>query len=1139
MRLRLLSGVAAVCWSCACLHGQTFSANLTGTVSDPGGAVVPGAVATLRNVDTGDSRKVTTNEEGRYNFSQILPATYSLSVTQGGFRTHVQNGLTLTANQTMEVDVHLTFGAVTESIEVTGAAPILDTQTSNESSTLTSSMMQSLPMANRAALSLVVAAAAGGSYSSTGVFGPGANDDQNVARFNIYGGRQNSTAILIDGVPSTVGDWGGLLTEPGADSVQDMQVIRNTYEAQYGRSSAGVINMTTRGGGDKYHGTAFEYFRNNELNATDFWSNLNGLPKAKSTRNQYGGNFSGPIWKSHKLFGFFGYERSAYGSPGTLTTTLPTALQRQGDFSQTFNSNGSLQVIYDPKSTLPTSTPGVFTRSPFPNNAIPSERFDAIAKNYIQNIPLPDVPGNAITGANNYFNSGVAHFTNYHADIRVDYNPTDKHSFWFKLTKAQSYDTYGPNFYPLATATYQPQIHPRVALSTGDTYVLSPSTVVNVTLGGGRWYEHWPNPSLGFNMASLGFPQSLANQFGIDTAPAVSITNYSSFGSGRELRLHRNNYNAQINVTKNKGSHSIKFGWTMEDQQLNRFDQSSATFGFTQTPTSGPNPTTNNGLSGNAFASLLLGAGSSGGATLANEPAITNLYFAWYVQDAWKVNKSLTVNYGLRYEIQPAQTERFNDQAWFDPNVTNPIGAAAGLPNLKGGIRYTNGDTRTPYNTPYNNLAPRLGVAYRVNEKLVARAGYGITYTRSLPIYLNNPSNDGYTTTTPWVTSLDNGITVQNYWANAFPQGLSPVVGSANGLLQQVGLTVNEFDRSRPTPYIQEFSADLQYAVSRDMVAELGYAGSQGRKLIENGAFQANQLPDQYLSMGNALLANVPNPFYGTSIATGTLSGATVQAGQLLRPFPQYAGVGLLITPGATSSFHALNAKLTRRFAKGLTMTASYQWSKAIDNVSEDGSGTIRDYNNLSLDRSVSGHDVPQSVVVNYRYEFPFGHGRSFGSHLPGVVEAIVGGWTVAGVYTYHSGLPLAFSATNNTNSFGGSQLPNITDGKQLGIDNPTRFKWFNTADVTQPAAFTFGNAPRYIGYVRAQPMSQMDMGLTKTFFLPWENIRLNLRADAFNAFNHNQFAGPSVSLSSLTFGQVTSSYSSPRNIQAALRLEF
>lgn len=1137
--MKLVAIAAAILWGSVSVIGQTFSANLTGIVTDPGGGVVPGAEATLKNSDTGEIRKAVTDAQGRYTFSQIAPATYSLSVTQPGFRTYLQNGIIVTANQSMSLDVSMAVGAVNESIEVTGAAPILDTQTSNESSTLTSSMMQSLPMANRAALSLVVATAAGASYSNTTVFGPGANDDQNVARFNLYGGRQNSTAILIDGVPSTVGDWGGLLTEPGADSVQDMQVIRNTYEAQYGRSSAGVVNMTTRGGTDKYHGTAFEYFRNNELNANDFWSNLNGLPKPKSTRNQFGGNFSGPIWKRRKLFGFFGYERSSYGQPGTLTTTVPTLLQRQGDFSRTYNANGTMQVIYDPSTTTETSTPGVYTRNPFPANMIPQTQFDAIAKNYLPYIPLPNAAGNPLTGANNFFGSGVSKYTNYHADIRVDFNPTDKHSFWFKMTKAQSFDTYGPNFFPLQTATYQPQIHPRIALSTGDTYVLNATTVINVTAGGGRWYEHWPNPSLGFSMTSLGFPQALANQISIDTAPQVTMTNYSTFGSGRELRLHRNNYNAQINVTKNKGPHSIKFGFTMEDQQLNRFDQTSATFGFTQTPTSGPNPTTNNGLSGNAFASLLLGDGSSGGATVANEPALTNLYYAWYIQDAWRATKNLTINYGLRYEIQPAQTERFNDEAYFDPNVINPLGAPAGLPNLRGGIQYVNSSNRTPYDTPYKNLAPRLGVAYRVTDRLVLRTGYGITYTRAIPIYLNNPSNDGFTATTPWITSLDNGITVQNHWANAFPNGLTPITGSANGLLQQTGLTVNEFNRLRPTPYIQEYSFDVQYSLGRDTVLEAGYAGHQGRKLIENGAFQANQLPDQYLSLGNALLVNVPNPFYGTAIATGTLSGPTVQYGQLLRPYPQYAGVGLLIVPGASSSFNALNVKVTHRFAQGLTMTASYQWSKAIDNVSEDGSGTIRDYNNLSLDRSISSHDIPQSFVVNYRYEFPFGKGKRFGASAHGLLEAIAGGWSAAGVYTYHSGLPLAFSATNNTNSFGGSQLPNILNGAQLAVPNPSRTAWFNTADVVQPSAFTYGNAPRYIGYVRAQAMSQMDMGLTKTFTLPWEGLKLNLRADAFNLFNHNQFSAPSTSLSSLTFGQVTSSYSTPRNIQLALRLAF
>jgi hypothetical protein len=1148
MRSRLpLAVFAAVLWACTGLQGQTFSANITGIVTDPGGAVVPGATVTLRNVATGDLRRTLTNPDGRYNFSQVLPATYSLTLTQPGFRNYVQNGVVLTANQSAEVDVKLEVGAVSESVEVNAAAPILDTQTSNESSTLTTQMMQSLPIANRAALSLVVAAAAGGVYSNTSVFGPGANDDQNVARFNLYGGRQNSTAILIDGVPSTTGDWGGLLTEPGADSVQDMQVIRSNYEAQYGRSSAGIVNMTTRGGTENYHGTAFEYFRNDRLNANDFWSNLNGLPKVKSTRNQIGGNIGGPIWKKQRLFGFFGYEHSAYGQPGTQLTTLPTLLQRQGDFSQTYNANGTLQTIYDPTTTVPTSTPGVYTRSPFPTNMIPASRFDAIARNYLTYIPLPNTPGNPITGANNYFNSGTAHYNNYHADTRIDYQPADKSTFWFKLTKARSYDQYGPNFFPSVTALTNPQIHPRFALSTGYTYIVGPSTVVNVTVGGGRWFEHWPNPSLGFNMASLGFSPALASQFAINTSPVVTVSNYSNFGSSRQLDLHRNNFNSQINVTKNTGSHSIKFGFTWENQQLNRFDQFSAFFGFTQQPTSGPNPTTNNGLTGNGFASLLLGAGSSGscsaflpscGALVQNNPALSNAYFAWYVQDSWKITGRLTVNYGLRYEIQPAMTERFNDLAYWDPHVANPIGPQAGLPNLPGGIRFTDASNRASYNTPYNNLAPRFGVAYRLTDKLVVRSGYGITYTRSVPIYLNNPSNDGFQATTPWATSLDNGITVQNYWANAFPQGLTPITGSAKGLLQQVGLTVNEFARVRPTPYIQEYSLDVQYELGRNTVMEVGYAGSQGRKLIENGAFQGNQLPDQDLALGNALLASEPNPFYGTAIATGTLSGPTVQYGQLLRPYPQYTGVGLLLTPGASSSFNALEAKITHRFAQGLILSASYQWSKAIDNVSEDGSGTIRDYNNLSLDRSISGHDIPQSVVINYRYQLPVGKGQHFGSSLPRPLEALIGGWSVAGVYTYHSGLPLTFSATNNTNSFGGSQLPNITDGAQMALANPNRLKWFNTADLTQPAPFTFGNAPRYIGYVRAQAMNQMDMGVTKTFSLR-ETVKLNLRADAFNAFNHNQFNAPSTVLGSLTFGQVTSSYSTPRNIQVALRLSF
>ena len=1128
----------AIFWS-GSLMGQTFTANLTGAVTDPAGASVPEAQALLKNLRTGEVRRTITNQLGRYTFSQVQPSAYTLSVTKTGFRESVHADLQLGSNQSAELNLMLQVGSIAEQVEVRSSVPLLDTQTSNQSSTLDTKMMQSLPVSNRAALSLVTATIAGGMYTA-GFMGQGAADDQNVARFNIFGGRQNTTQILIDGVSATAGDWGGLIAEPGADTVQDLQVMRNTYEAQYGRSGAGVVNMTTRGGGDQFHGTAFEYFRNDHLNANDFWSNLRGTPKVHSTRNQFGGNLMGPIWRKKRLYGLVGFERSKYGTPGSRTTTLPSALERMGNFSETFNANGSLQTVFDPATTRPDpARAGFFLRTPFSGNQIPATRFDTVGANYMKLIPLSNNAGNAVTHANNYFNSGVAHYMNQHTDVRVDWAPADKHSIWARVTKGGSDDTYGPPFFPAAVETSIPQVHPRYHISVGETWVIGPTTVANITLGGGRWYEHWPNYSWGFDMTSLGFSQAVARQFDVPTSPSVSMTNYSGLGNSRELRLGRNNYNAQVNVTKELAAHSIKFGWTVENQQLNMFDGSAASFGFTQVPTSGPDPDTRNGLTGNGVASLLLGAGSSGSANRQSKPATTDRYYGFYVQDAWKVTRRLTFNYGVRYEIQKARTERYNQLAYFDPEVVNPIGAKVGLPNLRGGLKYADANNRTSWDAPYNNFAPRVGLAYRVTEKIVARAGYGISYLRTNATYLGNPSNDGFSLATPWVTSLDNGRTVNDPWSNAFPQGIVTPPGSQNGLLQHVGLSLSEFVRERPTPYLQAYSFDLQFQLERDSVIELGYAGSQGRKLL-SPTFERNQLPTELLSMGNALLANVPNPFLGV-ITSGALSGATVQRGQLLRPYPQYTGVGILILPSSSSGFNSLNAKLTRRLAKSMTLMLSYQFSKAIDNVSEDGSGRIRNFYNLSLERSISGHDFPHSFVGTYQYEIPVGKGKAFGSTMHPVLEGIFGEWSVSGVYTWNSGLPLSFAAAaNNTNSFGGNQYPNIADRKQLAVPKPDRFAWFNTsaALITQPAAFTFGNAPRFVADVRTMATNNMDISIAKAFPVT-EQVRLQFRAESYNAFNRNQFSGPNTTLNNPNFGQITASRSVPRNIQLALRLTF
>jgi hypothetical protein len=1136
-RKQVLKSVTVVVMLAGSLLCQTFTANITGAVTDPGGALVAGAQTVLRNMSTGETRKAVTNELGRYTFSQVLPSSYTITVTKEGFREFVQTGVQLGSNQSAEVNIQLQLGAISERVEVSAAAILLDTQTSNESSTLSTAMVESLPMSNRSALALVTATIAGGNVTSS-IFGSGANDDQNIARFNIFGGRQNTSAILIDGVPATAGDWGGLIAQPGADTVQDLQVMRNTYEAQYGRTGAGVVNMTTKGGTDEYHGSAFEYFRNDHLNANDFWSNLNSRAKAKSTRNQFGANISGPIWRSKRLYGLFSFERSRYGQPGTRTTTLATPLERQGNFSQTFNANGTLQQVFDPTSTRPDpARPGYFIRSQYSGNQVPQSQWDRIATKYLELIPLPNRPGNSVTHADNYFNSGVAHFSNYRTDYRVDWAHNEKHTMWARVTKGKSEDEYGVPFWREDIETATIQIHPRYHISFGNTFIVSPTLVVNATLGGGRWFEHWPSRGYGFDMTTLGFSAALASQFDVPTSPGISMTNYSSFGTPRELILARNNYNAQINVTKELAKHSIKLGWSVESQQLNRNDAYGPSFGFTQVPTTGPDPDSRTGLSGNAFASFLLGAGSSGSAIISAMPAHTDRYYAWYVQDAWKATSRLTVNYGVRWEIQKARTERYNAQAYFDTTVTNPVGQTVGLPNLQGGIRFIDSDNRTPYDTPFKDLAPRVGIAYRITDKFVARAGYGISYMKSVNIYLSNPSNDGFTVSTPWVTSLDGGRTVKDYWANVFPQGVTRPPGSKNGLLQQLGLGVSEFIRSRPTPYLQGYSLDLQYQFDPSTVAEVGYAGSQGRKLLGPN-YEANQLPESLMSMGNALLASVPNPFYGV-ITSGDLSGATVQRGQLLRPYPQYTSVGMLILPMTSSSFNALNVKLTRRFAAGLTMMASYQFSKSIDNASEEGSSRIRNAYNYSLERSISGHDFPHSVVLNYRYEIPVGKGKALGGSLPPVLEAILGEWSVSGIYTYTAGVPLTFSATDNTYAFGTkNQYPNISDRQLLKVDNPDRFAWFNKSALGTPANFTFGNAARYVSEVRTDSTNSMDLSIAKTFPI-WENVKLQFRAEAYNAFNRNQFGTPTTNIASTTVGQVSSSRSTPRNIQLALRLTF
>jgi hypothetical protein len=461
-------------------------------------------------------------------------------------------------------------------------------------------------------------------------------------------------------------------------------------------------------------------------------------------------------------------------------------------------------------------------------------------------------------------------------------------------------------------------------------------------------------------------------------------------------------------------------------------------------------------------------------------------------------------------------------------------------------LRFVSDDEPFQWETPYTDIAPRLGIAYKITDKIVARAGYGLYYQPTVNV--GPIGNIGFSLDNAWVASLDSGRTIANPLRNPFPNGLAAPTGAAAGLATAIGTNVTTFQRERPTPYVQQYSADVQFEVGRSTLLELAYSGTNGRKLSFGyndfyAGLNINQIPDSALSLGPALRELVPNPFFGV-IRTGPLAAERVERRQLLRPYPQFLNVNILDMPGASSSFNAFVARLSKRFSDGLSFSVSYQYSKALDNASENQGWEVNDrarnIYNLDGERSVSAHDVPHSLAVTYVYELPFGKTRKYGKNWNSVVDAVAGGWQMNAIYKYDSGLPLLFQAPDNVFSYTSWQFPNIKPGVSLKLDDPTVGRWFNTDAFEQPANFTYGNAPRFVDEIRYSSVNNWDLALAKNF-RPWERMRIQFRAEMFNAFNRVQFGRANTTFGNAAFGQVTGTApgNAPRTIQLALRVEF
>ena len=1086
----LLSLSAAVpVWS----QSQATSAQLSGTVLDENGATVPGAKVTLSNPDVNFAREETTNDNGLYTLTLIPPGKYELKIEKPGFNAFLQANVVLAVGQSSTLDAKLQVGNVNQVVEVTASAPVLNTGSADLASEVSSKQAVELPLNIRNVYGLVALdSSVNNSQQTQALNPPGSqgNADQDIAFFNFGGGRFGTTAFLLDGAWDGAGDWDGVIYVPSVDELQEFRIQTNTFSPQYGLSMGNVVNAVTKSGTRSFHGDAFEFLRNNNLDANNFFNNRNGLARPQFKRNQFGFTAGGPVYIPHfykqreKTFIFGTYEGLRQQTPTTLVTTVPTALQRTGDFSQTFNSDGTLATIFNPFTTK--SVNGQFVRTAFPGNKIPTPLLNPVALNLMKYYPAPNRPGDPVTGANNFVGTAGLPTNSDQYTIKVDHNVSEKQNFFGRWSQKRQFKQLEGEFFgandPGGNGTLAPDN--RFEGGMGYTYVFSPSFVMSLNAGWGRWNEGRKPQGVPFDVTQVGLPAALNTYSPPGAFPTVNLSGYQNLGSGGLNATPREARTYAADFTKNLGSHNFSMGFMGIVFILNTFNSAQATFNFSPDFTQGPFPTTANTNTGSSVASFLLGTGDNGNSNISYsaQAAYAKKNYGWYFNDDWKVTRALTVNLGVRYDIQTAPTDRFNRLSYFN-FATSPISSQVSGLNLPGNLNYVNKDNRGVYNTNYTNFAPRVGLAYSPIQHFVFRAGYGIFYTPAMEFGdYQGLSLNGFSQTTPYIGSVD-GVTPQNLLSNPFPTGLLAPVGEANGGATNVGQTVNAVLRNRASPYVQQWTSNVQYQLG-NTVLQAAYVGNHGVKLLFGETFELNQLNPAYLSLGNQLLQPVKNPFQGI-ITSGALSGPTIPYGQLLRPFPQYTGVENVQPPAASSTYNALSLSANHRFSNGLQFLLSYTWSKYLTN-NEGPEGwtngqaqSVRNWYDTSLEKSLMLNDIPRSLVASYVYELPVGkEGRAYAPSSK-IVDGVIGGWQIAGIFTFKDGFPLSVTdATNNTNSFGGNQRPNVDGNPTVG--HPSIDQWFNTSAFSQPAPFTFGDTPRTMGYLRAQGTINADMTLQK-----------------------------------------------------------
>ena len=1130
------------------LEAQSYYGGLRGAVLDQNGGAVPNARVTLINEGTSAARTVLASGSGEFVFNEVVPATYTLAGESPGFKKFERTGIVIGTQAQVSMNVTLELGQVTESVQVTEQVPLVESANASQGQVLDNQKLTELPNLGRNPFMLSKLV-----QNVMPVGNPAFNrmqDQSGSSQISIAGGPVRGNNYLIDGVPITDANNRAIII-PSLEAVQDVKVQANTYDAEMARTGGGMFNTLMRSGVNSYHGSAYGHLRRTSWDANSFFNNAGGVPITDQPNDTWGASFGGRIWipklydGKNKTFFYLAAEHYDDTQSSSSIFSTPATAEKVGDFSRSFNKDGSLRIIYDPLNVAGAA------RQPFPGNALPLSRLNpvglAIASNFQPQTSSPRYLGDSDLTAPGRLPSRAVQYTG-----KID---EDFAGWWRASVSYLRYYSLEPGNteFPTLSSPNQSRLLRRVdATQLNNLFTINPTTVLAVRYGFNRFPNYSYAVSQGFDLSTLKFPASLVNQVPRSLAqfPYISMSNFYAMGlnDSNSFYVHASN-NVSTSLSKFVGRHSLKIGFDYRRIKTAGNDANNAAGDYTFNGIFTRSSSLSSGTGGADLADMLLGYPSAGNIYTSTKLTQFANYYGAYIQDDFRLSSKLTLNIGLRWEHENGLQEENNGiLVGFDGTAANPLAANVTGISPKGVVQYAGTNGKTQVGDPYaNKWGPRFGFAYQLDSKTVLRGGYGIFWAPQFA--LGSPiATVGFNQATSYVATTDSFNTPENSLSNPFPGGILQPAGMNAGLATGNGqASISLVDPNARSPYIQQYSFDIQREIPFGIATEIGYVGSKSSHLtLGTPNLNINALNPALLSLGSALTGSVPNPFFGHG-GTGVIGAASVQASQLLLPYPTFGAINLLYSDNNKASYNSLVMKAQKNMTKGLTFLSTFTWSRNRDESSGGAANNLNAGNkapqnpyNMAAEYAFANIDSPLRWSASVSYELPFGKGKAF-MNGGGWKNYMVGGWVVNTVSIFQTGFPLQITQDTNFNSVFGyaSQRPNATGVSSVtsGSLEDRLNNYINPAAFSNAARGAFGNLSRTID-MRGPGQANWDMSLFKNFVIK-ETVKAQFRLEALNTLNTPLFYGPNVSFGNGSFGKITSQANFSRQLELALRFAF